>query len=110
MNIFRAFLVVAWVVVTIVTVRAFQLLGPDAGSVFFGDFAHPWRAQFLADFSVHLLLVSLWMIYREPRLWVGIVCAFSSVMAGGVFSLAYMLVATLRARGDSRKLLLGKHA
>ncbi|MET0379252.1 MAG: hypothetical protein ABW049_09710 [Spongiibacteraceae bacterium] len=39
MNAFRIFLAIAWVIVTIVTVRAFQLLGPDAGSVFFGDFA-----------------------------------------------------------------------
>jgi hypothetical protein len=26
-----------------------------AGHVFFGDFSHPWRAQFNGDFGMHLL-------------------------------------------------------
>jgi hypothetical protein len=110
MRVFQIVLVIAWLVLMVVTVRAFDQLGPNAGNVFFGDFAHPWRAQFLADFSLHILLMSVWMIYREPRLWVGIVCAFFSIMGGGVFTLAYILVASVRAHGNSRQLLLGKHA
>ncbi|MET0378375.1 MAG: hypothetical protein ABW049_05210 [Spongiibacteraceae bacterium] len=110
MNLFRAFLVIGWIAVMVVTVHAFQELGPDGGSVFFGDFAHPWRAQFLSDFSLHLVLMAIWMIYREPKLWIGVICAFFSIMAGGAFSLAYIFIVTLRVNGDVRKLLLGKHA
>lgn len=110
MNVFRIVLLALWAVVMYVSVRAVQEMGMQAGEIFVGDFAHPWRAQFNTDFSAHLLLMALWVIYREPKLWVGIPCAILSVMGGGAFSFAYILVATFRADGDVRKLLLGKHA
>jgi hypothetical protein len=101
---------IVWIVLVFVTAHAIQKQGIDGANIFIADFSHPWRAQFNSDFSAHLLLMAIWIIYREPRLWVGIVCAVISVFCGGAFSLAYIVIATFRAAGDARKLLLGKHA
>ncbi len=110
MNLFRIALGVVWAVLVVITLRAFQQLGLDGANVFISDFAHPWRAQFYADFSVHVVLVVLWIIYREPRLWAGVICAALAGVFGSVFTLAYIFIATFRANGDARTLLLGGHA
>lgn len=110
MNIFRIVLGIVWLVLVFVTVAAIQKLGVDGSNIFISDFSHPWRAQFNSDFSAHLFLMAVWIIYREPKLWVGILSAIFSVLGGGAFSLAYILLATFRTSGDARKLLLGKHA
>jgi len=110
MNVFRFVVGVLWVALMIVSVKAVQQLGFDGANIFIADFAQPWRAQFNTDFSAHLALIAVWTVYREPKLWVGIPCAVLCIMCGGAFSLAYILVATFRADGDARKLLLGKHA
>jgi hypothetical protein len=78
-----------------------------AGSTFFADFAHPWRAQFNGDFSVHLLLMASWIVYREKRLAVGIPLGLGALM-GGVFSFAYIFLATFGTGGSFTKLLLGR--
>jgi hypothetical protein len=109
MTIFRGFLIVGWLLLFYVTAHAFVALGADGGMVFISDFAHPWRAQFNTDFSLHIVLVALWMFWREPSKAVGLLCALGA-MAGGVFTLLYLLIATFRAGGDPRKLLLGRHA
>lgn len=105
---FRAALCVGWLALFWVTIGAARRMGVNAaGTVFFGDFAHPWRAQFNTDFSLHLLLVAAWMIYRSRSWFVGIVCALLAINLGGLFTLAYILVASIRTGGDVRALLLG---
>jgi hypothetical protein len=108
---FRLLLCLGWAVLLVVSVHAVEAMGfGAAGSVFMSDFAHPWRAQFNTDFSLHLLLVAAWMIYRS-RLWVvGVVCAVLAVNLGAIFTLPYILVATFHARGDLTKVLLGHRA
>ena len=101
---------IAWITVLVVSVRAIQQLGVDGVNIFFDDFAQPWRAQFNTDFSAHLLLMAMWIFYREPQRWLGVLGAVLAICFGGAFSLAYVLVATFRARGDTRQVLLGKHA
>jgi hypothetical protein len=110
MTSFRIVVGIVWAVLVIVSAHAIQQLGVDGSNIFITDFAHPWRAQFNADFSAHLMLMASWIIYREPKLWVGIVCAVLSVLGGGVFSLAYIIVAAFRAGGNTRLLLLGRQA
>ncbi len=101
----------AWLGLLLVSVRAVRQMGAGtAGEVFFADFAHPWRAQFNTDFAIHLLLVAAWMVYRA-RSWVtGLLCAFCAVSFGGLFTLAYLIVASFRAGGNPRTMLLGHHA
>jgi hypothetical protein len=108
---FRIFLAAIWVVVAAVTIWALVEMGLAAAlTTFFSDLSHPWRAQFYADLEAHLLLVGAWMIYRERSRGVGIACAVLTVLLGALFSLAYVLIASIRARGDARILLLGERS
>jgi hypothetical protein len=105
---FRALLCVGWAILLFVSIKAVSTMGAGvAGKVFIGDFSHPWRAQFNTDFTIHLLLVAAWMIYRSKNWLVGLVFGFLAINLGGVFTLAYILVASIQAKGDFRKVLLG---
>jgi hypothetical protein len=108
MGLLRGYLVVAWVLLAAITAHAVMTLGAAGGNVFFTDFSQPWRAQFYTDFTLHVLPIAAWMIWREQSKVVGILCAVGAA-AGGLFTLLYLLVATYRARGDVRALLLGRH-
>ena len=110
-NAFRLALLVAWIVLVGVTMRAISAMGAStAGAVFFGDMAHPWRAQFNTDFGWHLLLVAAWLIYRDRILVRGLAWGFLSVMMGGIFTLAFLFVETFRMKGDMRRVILGERA
>ena len=109
MNALKALLLVLWILLTGMTIYAVQVLGSDGGLVFISDFSHPWRAQFNTDFSMHLLLFILWVVWREKSKAVGLVAGLLCLM-GGLFTLLYLLVAAYRAKGDPKKLLLGVHA
>ena len=47
------------------------------------------------------------MIYRSRSWVVGIICAILAINLGGVFTLAYLIVVSVQAKGDMRKVLLG---
>lgn len=52
--------VVAWAVLFYLSAQAVAAMGVNAaGPVFLDQFSHPWRAQFGADFSIHLARGSL---------------------------------------------------
>jgi hypothetical protein len=111
LTIFRLALCLGWIILFVISWEAVSRMGfGAAGGVFIGDFAHPWRAQFNADFALHLLLVAAWMIYRSKSWVVGVICAVLAINLGGVFTFAYLLVVSIQTRGDMRKLLLGHHA
>lgn len=108
---FRLALIAGWVFVLALSVRAVREMGfAAAGDVYFGDFAHPWRAQFNGDFGMHLLLVAAWMVYRTKGLLLGLLSAVLAINLGGFFTLAYLLVMSIRAKGDMRQVLLGARA
>jgi hypothetical protein len=109
MNLLRGYLLVAWLLLAALTVHAVQTLGLDAANVFFSDFAHAWRAQFYTDFLLHVAPIAAWIFWREPSRAVGALCALGA-LSGGMFTLLYVLVATFRADGDPRRLLLGRHS
>ena len=102
------FLAAIWTAVAAVTLWALADLGlPAALQTFLSDLRHPWRAQFYADLEAHLLLLGAWMVYRERSRSTGVACAVLTLLLGALFSLAYVLVASIRAGGDVRRLLLG---
>jgi hypothetical protein len=111
MTMLRGFLLLAWAAATGTMVWATAEMGFSAGiTIFLGDFAHPWRAQFNADFLAHLILMGAWIFYREPSEVGRWVCAPAAIFLGGAFSFLYIVVAATRAGGDPRALLLGRHA
>ncbi|MET0183667.1 MAG: hypothetical protein ABW199_12360 [Caulobacterales bacterium] len=109
MQIFRGLLVLAWLAVVLVSAHAIQAMGAQtAGDVFVSDFSHPWRAQFNTDFSFHLLLMASWIAFREKTLIRGLPFGALAILLGGAFSFAYIVVATFRAKGDMRRIMLGE--
>ncbi|HEY1077405.1 MAG TPA: hypothetical protein VGE51_12005 [Fontimonas sp.] len=109
MILLRGFLIVGWLLLAAITAWAVGTLGGDGGLVFFSDFSHPWRASFNTDFLLHVIPIAAWIYWREPSKGLGLLLAAGAFM-GGLFTLAYLLVATYRAKGDPRRLLLGRHA
>jgi hypothetical protein len=108
--VFQTLLAIGWLWLLYVTLHAVQQLGlSTAGAIFVGDFAHPWRAQFYTDFCLHVALVGAWIVYRTRPWYVGVLCALLAIN-GGIFTLAYLSVISIRAKGDVRKVLLGWRA
>lgn len=110
MNLVRLLLLIGWALLAFITWRAIALLGSDGSYIFLSDFSQPWRAQFYTDFILHVMLVAGWVVWREPSKVVGAFCALGCLAGGALVTLLYVLVASYRAGGDSRILLLGKHA
>lgn len=108
---FRLFLLLLWAAVAAVTLWAIVRLGlPAAAETFASDLTHPWRAQFYADLEAHLLVFACWIAWRERG--AGRVAAFVllTILLGALFTLPYILIESVRARGDARALLLGRRA
>ena len=111
MQALRGFLFVVWVLIIGVTVYAVLREGFNWPAVFFGDlFGHPWRSQFNTDFLIHLLLLAGWVFWREESKVKGAIYGFLSIFLGGMFGFIYILVSSISAKGDPKKMLLGYHA
>ncbi len=112
MRLFQLGIVLAWIVITAVTVTAFRDSGLGAAvEVFSADLAAGnWRTQFNSDLLVHLALIGLWAAWRERFSARGIVAGLCCAFGGSLFSFAYIFVLTITSRGDTRQLLLGRQA
>ena len=71
------------------------------------DLRHPWRAQLYLDLELQLLVFAAWVVWRERSRPVGIACAAATMLLGALFTLPYLIAASIRAKGDVRRLLLG---
>jgi hypothetical protein len=110
MTVLRIALALAVLVMAWLTFQAGQQLGLDtAGDFFFGDMAHPWRAQFNVDFSFHLLLVGAWMIWSASNRALGLLFGLLAVTGGALFTFAYLLFQTCRTDGNFKAVILGRH-
>jgi hypothetical protein len=109
MALFRLILLALAALLWFLTVRATMLLGVAGSGIFVSDFDQPWRAMINTDFTVHILLVVLWILYRERSIAVGILCVIGELVLGMPFTLLYIVVTTYRERGDLRRVLLGCH-
>ena len=107
----RLFLLVSTILIYALTIIAVMTKGFNWPVVYFGDLLHlDWRTQFNADFLIHLFLLATWVAWREGFTTKGYIFGFLSIFMGGMFGFAYLLVATYKAKGDPRLLLLGVHA
>ena len=103
-------LILGWLVVAGVTVWAVESLGLPRGlETFLSDLRHPWRAQFYADLELHLLLFAGWIVWREHSRMRGLAFAAATMLLGALFTLPYLLAASLKAP-DMRSLVLGARA
>ncbi len=111
MTLFRAVLVVAWLLIFYLSVEAARWIGVmPSFDIFIGDFSNWWRAQFHTDFVIHLVLVASWLLYRTKNWIVGLLLALLAINLGSLFTVAYVFALTFTTKGDVRALLLGDRA
>jgi hypothetical protein len=79
--------------------------------VFLGDIAEMgWPGQFNLDFLCMLVLSALWVAWRHRFSAGGLALGALALVAGAPFLCGYLLVHSVRCRGDVRVLLLGAQA
>jgi hypothetical protein len=78
--------------------------------IFFGDMAAmTWPGQFNFDFLCFLILSGLWLAWRHHFSPVGFVLGLLGFFGGMSFLAPYLLIASFKADGDMKILLLGNH-
>jgi len=111
MTLFRAALVVAWLLIFYITVEAVRWIGvAPSFEIFIGDYANWWRAQFYTDFLIHAVLAAIWLLYRSKNWTTGVILALLAINLGSLFTVAYIFVLTFTTKGNARALLLGARA
>ena len=109
MTAFRILLIIITIGIIIFTAIVGFNHGWNLLPIFFGDMvAMTWPGQFNFDFMCFLILSGLWLAWRHHfsigGLFLGLVGLF-----GGIMILApYLLIASYKANGDIKMLLLGK--
>ena len=77
--------------------------------IFFGDIAAvTWPGQFNLDFTCLLMFTGLWLAWRHHFSPGGIALGLLGCVGGTSVLAPYLLVASFRADGDMRIVLLGK--
>lgn len=108
MTLFRLFLAACTLVLLAYTGVTIANHGWGLLPIFFGDMAAmTWPGQFNLDFFMFLLLSGIWVSWRHRFRPAGLALGVLAVFGGMLFLSLYLLVATVRARGDVRVLLLG---
>jgi len=108
MNAVRALLAMMFVVIAGYTAVVIAHHGPNLLPIFFGDIAKwTWPGQFNLDFLCMLTLSGLWVAWRHGFSGAGLLLGVLALFGGAFFLTAYLLVASVRAAGDVRTLLLG---
>ncbi len=106
----RILLIVATALIYLATIAAAYTSGLNWPAVAFADLiAINWRSQFNFDFIVHLLLMALWINWREGFGTRGYLFGCLSIVMGGMFSFPYLAHAIYRSDHDPIQLLLGQH-
>jgi hypothetical protein len=97
------------VLVGVYTALVISVHGWGLYSVFFGDIATvAWPGQFNLDFLMLLTLSGLWVAWRHQWSVAGFVLGIGAANLGAPFLCAYLLITSLRVRGDAAALLLGE--
>jgi hypothetical protein len=100
---FRLLLTAAWLILATYTAIVLNLL-----PIFFGDMGElGWPGQFNLDFLCFLILSALWTAWRHAFSFAGMLLAVVALVGGAGFLLPYLLIQSVRAKGDMRVVLLG---
>lgn len=106
---FRALLLALWLCIATYTAIVVANWGFDLFPIFFGDIAKMgWPGQFNLDFTSLLTLSALWVAWRHDFSGAGLGLALLAFFGGGFFLTAYLLVLSVRTKGDITELLLGR--
>ena len=108
MTLFRTFLALIFTAIALYTGVVIARHGLNLLPVFFGDMARlTWPGQFNLDFMCMLALSALWVAWRHRFGATGIALGVVAFFGGALFLSVYLLVESIRAKGDARVMLLG---
>ena len=108
MNAFRVYLVLVVLVIAVYTAVVIGDHGWNLFAVFFGDMAElNWPGQFNLDFMFMLLFSGFWIAWRQQFSPGGLALGVLGVFGGAPLLSIYLLVASAKAKGDVKELLLG---
>lgn len=108
---FRLGVMMAWAVLVTYTGVVIAEHGMGLLPIFFGDMARMgWPGQFNLDFTIMLGLSATWVAWRHRFSGAGLALALVAFFGGAGFLCPYLFVASVLAKGEPRKLLLGAHA
>jgi hypothetical protein len=108
MTAFRILLIALFLIIAGYTAMVAAQHGLNLLPIFFGDIATmAWPGQFNVDFTSFLTLSALWLTWRHDFSAAGMGLAILGFFGGGLFLSAHLLIATFKARGDMKVLLLG---
>ena len=108
MLVLPSFLALSTVTIFAVTIIVFLSHGANWPAVAVADILEMnWRSQFDIDFIIYLLLAAAWISWREGFTLKGHIYGILSVVLGGMFMFPYLLVASYKANGDVKEILLG---
>lgn len=109
MNVFRLLLIFIVAIVGLYTVVVIGEHGVDFLTPFYADIAKMgWPGQFNMDFHAFLILGSVWLMWRHHFSAFGLLFGLIIFAGGAPFLCIYLLVASFKADGDVKVLLLGK--
>ena len=108
MIIFRFFLVVVLVLMSIYTAVVIDQHGMGLFGVFFGDMAKfGWAGQFNADFMAMLAMSAIWIAWRNNFSTLGFLLATLAFFGGAPFLCVYLLVLSFSCSGNVVRMLIG---
>ena len=108
MRLFQILTAVMFLILLVYTGLVIAEHGLGLLPIFFGDIAKmTWPGQFNLDFLGFLILSALWLAWRHQFSGVGLVLAIFGFFGGIGFLAPYLLVASVKAKGDAAVLLLG---
>ena len=105
---FRALLIAMCSCIAVYTAIVVAEHGLGLLPIFFGDMVKlGWPGQFNLDFTSLLTLSALWVAWRHGFSGSGLALGGLAFFFGGFFLTAYLLIQSVRTRGDAAALLLG---
>ena len=110
MVVFRAVLLLCWLIIVAVTANALasESLGVALDVYSYDLNAGDWRTQFCTDLLFHLSLVGLWAAWRLKFSVKGIVFGSLCFLGGSLFSFAYIFALATYHKGNVIAVVMGE--
>lgn len=103
-------LLVQTLVLAIYTILAMQQEGWNFFEVIARQIgAFSWSGQFTLDFACYLLLVGLWMLWRNGTGAMNLLLTGAAMVAGIVVLAPYLMYLWYIHKGNIQQILLGRH-
>ncbi len=105
MKVFRLILILMVIGIVALTVNAISFQGIN---LFKYAVLTGWQGQFNFDFLCYLILSALWIVWRHNFSIQGILLGLIASVAGILFFAPYILILSLKTKGNIKELLIGK--